>query len=73
MRSNKDFRSASGRFGPEDSAKKAIRLEPIKKSGKERYTVFGHAEEDYDEDAELMSYKKQESALDYYDDGEEDL
>ena len=52
-----------------DELRKAKRLEPIRKSGKERHTLYSKFEEDVDE--EYTSYVKRESALDYLDDEEE--
>lgn len=67
MKSTKDFRP-----GSEDTTKKATKLEPIRKSGKERHTLFKTLDQD-DDDAELNALRKRESILDYIDDGEEDL
>lgn len=66
MKSTKDFRP-----GSEDTTKKATKLEPIRKSGKERHTLFKTLDQD-DEDAELNALRKRESILDYIDDGEEE-
>lgn len=53
-----------------DELRKAKRLEPLRKSGKERHTLYNKfEEEDEDED---YSYAKRESALDYLDDEEEE-
>ena len=68
MKSIKDFRSKQQSFDSEDSMRRASKLEPIKKSGKEKHSLY---DEDEDEDAELRSLRKRESAYDYYDDGEE--
>ncbi len=54
--------------GGDDSIKKPMKLEPIKKSGKERHQIYGDLD---DEEMELDSYRKRESVLDYYDDQEE--
>ena len=52
--------------------RRASKLEPIKKSGKEKHSLYSRLDdEDEDEDAELRSLRKRESAYDYYDDGEE--
>ena len=53
-----------------DELRKAKRLEPLRKSGKERHTLYNKLEEE-DED-EDYSYAKRESALDYLDDEEEE-
>ncbi len=51
-----------------DELRKAKRLEPIRKSGKERHSLYSIFEQD-DED-EPMPYVKRESTLDYFDDEE---
>lgn len=51
-----------------DELRKAKRLEPIRKSGKERHALFSSFEEDDDEAFALLS--KRESVLDYLDDEE---
>lgn len=66
MKSTKDLRATSK---PEDSLRKAAKLEPIKKSGKERHQML---EELDDDDVELETYKKRESILDYFEDDEEE-
>lgn len=70
MKSNKDLRGKAGAFDSGDLLKKAIKLEPIKKSGKEKRSFIKELDED--EDVDLMPLKKRESVLDYIDDGEED-
>lgn len=49
-----------------DELRKAKRLEPIRKSGKERHELFGSIDED-EEDEPLV---KRESILDYLDEEE---
>ena len=52
-----------------DELRKAKRLEPMRKSGKERHTLYGSFEDD--EDSEELSLKPhRESAYDYLDDEE---
>ena len=51
-----------------DELRKAKRLEPIRKSGKERYSLYSSIE-DEEEDEELMP--RRESVLDYLDDEDE--
>ena len=51
-----------------DGLRKAKRLEPIRKSGKERHSLYSSIEEE-EEDEELMP--RRESVLDYLDDDEE--
>lgn len=47
--------------------RKAKRLEPIRKSGKERHALYSAIDEDEDDEA---PYVKRESALDYLDEEE---
>ena len=70
MKSTKDFRGSREVLDSGDTIRKAVKLAPLKKSGKERHTLYGDLDEE--EDLNRMSYKKRESALDYFDDGEED-
>lgn len=51
-----------------DELRKAKRLEPIRKSGKERHTLYSRYEEE-DEEEEYVPAKR-ESAFDYLDDEE---
>ena len=52
-----------------DEPRKNKRLEPMRKSGKEKYALYGSFEEDSDEeDLDLKPHR--ESALDYLDDEE---
>lgn len=71
MKSTKDFRGKTHDFSAEDLLRKAAKLEPIKKSGKERHALFSQLKED-DEESELRAMRR-DSILDYYDDGEETL
>ncbi|WP_295940875.1 hypothetical protein [uncultured Alistipes sp.] len=52
-----------------DELRKAKRLEPIRKSGKERHSLYSELDEE-DEDEEFMP--RQESVLDYFDDEDEE-
>ncbi|OUN76235.1 hypothetical protein B5G09_10390 [Alistipes sp. An54] len=54
-----------------DELRKAKRLEPLRKSGKERHTLYSQYEEEDDEE-DYRSYARRESALDYLDDEEEE-
>lgn len=54
-----------------DELRKAKRLEPLRKSGKERHTLYSQYEEEDDEE-DYRSYARRESALDYFDDEEEE-
>lgn len=69
MKSNKGLRASSDVFGPEDLLRKAAKLEPIKKSGKEKRAFI--RELDDDDDFDLKQLHKKESVLDYFDDGSE--
>ena len=72
MKSIKDFRSKQQSFDSEDSMRRASKLEPIKKSGKEKHSPYSRLDDDDDDDdVELRSLRKRESAYDYFDDGEE--
>ena len=72
MKSIKDFRSKQQSFDSEDSMRRASNLEPIKKSGKEKHSLYSRLDDDDDDDdVELRSLRKRESAYDYFDDGEE--
>ena len=52
-----------------DELRKAKRLEPMRKSGKERHALYSRFEEE--DDDEYTPYVKRESALDYFDEEEE--
>ena len=51
-----------------DELRKAKRLEPMRKSGKERHSLYSTLDED---DEAYTPYVKRESALDYFDEEEE--
>ena len=51
-----------------DELRKAIRLEPMRKSGKERHSLYRSIDEE--EEEELMP--RRESVLDYLDDQDEE-
>ena len=65
MKSNKDFKPARQQQNP-DSMRKATKLSPMRKSGKDKYTMY--EEIDSEDDETYTSEKKRESVLDYYDD-----
>ena len=52
-----------------DELRKAKRLDPIRKSGKERHSLYRSIDEEDDED--LLGTTRRESVLDYLDEGEE--
>ncbi|MBQ2413972.1 MAG: hypothetical protein II315_03510 [Rikenellaceae bacterium] len=67
MKQTKDLRS----FDSTADGKKSHKLDPIRKSGKERHNLYGRFDDD-DNDEELDNYRHRESARDYYDDGDEE-
>lgn len=68
MKTNKDFQTKGNASGAEDLLRKAAKLDPIKKSGKDRHRVFASSEEDED----IIIPRHKESVLDYFDDVPED-
>lgn len=68
MKSTKDFRGPGNRRSDSDDLHRGTKLPPAKKSGKERYSIYG---EDDGEEL-LLSVPKKESAFDYFDDGEDE-
>ena len=68
MKNGRDFRNRDTNSYSEDLLKKATRLEPIKKSGKDKKVVI----EDEDEDDDIVYRPKRESILDFYDDRDDD-
>ena len=70
MKSNNEFRAKGHVQDPEEKTKKAVKLPPIKKSGKERHSLYSSLEDD---DELPLDYKKRESVLDYFDDTDEDM
>lgn len=67
MKSTKSFRDTSGRFGSED-VRRGTRLAPVKKSGKERYSLYSAEDEE-----DLLPLPKKESVFDYLDDTDEEF
>lgn len=63
MKSHNGFRGKTEGFDTEDALKRAAKLEPIKKNGKDRIALDAE-----DDDELLTDYRKKESILDYYDD-----
>lgn len=67
MKTVKDFRVRDN-LNP-DGMHKGTKLPPMKKSGKEKYNLYGDLE-----DPEEEEYgSKRESVFDYFDDEEEDI
>lgn len=71
MKATNDFRNRSRVSDSEDSLRRAAKLDPIKKSGKERHAMYSLVDEE--EELEELMDRKRESILDYYDDIEENL
>jgi len=53
-----------------DELRKAKRLEPMRKSGKERHSLYRSIDEEDDED--LLGTTRRESVLDYLDEGDDE-
>ena len=53
-----------------DELRKAKRLEPIRKSGKERHSLYRSIDEEDDED--LLGTTRRVSVLDYLDEGDDE-
>ena len=53
-----------------DELRKAKRLEPMRKSGKERHSLYRSIDEEDDED--LLGTSRRESVLDYLDEGDDE-
>ena len=53
-----------------DELRKAKRLDPIRKSGKERHSLYRSIDEEDDEN--LLGTKRRESVLDYLDEGDDE-
>ena len=53
-----------------DELRKAKRLDPIRKSGKERHSLYRSIDEEDDED--LLGPTRRESVLDYLDEGDDE-
>ena len=66
MKSNRGFRHKASDGGSEDLLRRAAKLSPIKKSGKDKRTIYSQMDDD-EADAELLALRKQESVLDYFD------
>ncbi|MDY3979081.1 MAG: hypothetical protein SOZ00_03580 [Tidjanibacter sp.] len=63
----KNFRKAAD--SSEEFTKRPAKLEPIRKSGKERHTLYDNDFDD--EDDELLNLRPKESVYDYFDDAEQ--
>lgn len=69
MKSPKASRGHVSVSDAKDSMKRPVKLDPIRKSGKDRYAIYGGLDEDDDIDT---GYRKKESILDYYEEEEAD-
>ncbi|MEG1607032.1 MAG: hypothetical protein RR931_01980 [Mucinivorans sp.] len=69
MKSTKDFRSQDAAA---DTLRRASKLEPNRKSGKDKHHIYKDIDPEDDEDYELNSLRPRESVLDYMDDQEDD-
>ena len=67
MKQNKGLRTGHD-DNAEDALKKAVKLSPIKKSGKDKHYLYSELD---DEDDMELDYRKRDSILDYFDDEEE--
>ena len=67
MKQNKGLRTGHD-DNAEDALKKAVKLSPIKKSGKDKHYLYSELD---DEDDMELDYRKRNSILDYFDDEEE--
>lgn len=68
MKSNKDFAKKSA---SEDALRRAAKLDPIKRSGKERHQLFKSLNDGHSDEEEAEDYRPaRESVLDYMDDEE---
>ena len=72
MKSQKGFKAKAFTPDNEDAIRKPAKLEPARKSGKERHTLYGNIDDESDDWSENYDYKKKESVLDYFDDGSDD-
>lgn len=70
MKSAKEFL----RPRDEDNIRKAAKLDPMRRSGKERHQLFKSlsSADEPDEEQEDYVTQKRESVLDYFDDGQDD-
>lgn len=72
MKSQKGPKVSGYTSDTEDVIRKPAKLEPVRKSGKDKITFHGKFDDDVDELDEDFGYRKRESVLDYFDDGDDD-
>lgn len=68
MKTQKGFRNEKST----NELRKAKRLEPMVKSGKERYHLYRELDDNSDDDSNDELITKQKSILDYFDDNDDD-
>lgn len=68
MKSTKDFSKATA----EDSLRRASKLDPIRRSGKDKHQLFKSLSSSDEEEEEDYQFSKRESILDYMGDDEEE-
>lgn len=61
------MKTLKGNHEKDDSLRKAKRLEPMRKSGKERHAIY----RSIDDEDEEYTLPRRESTLDYFDDDDE--
>lgn len=67
MKSTKDFRNGKSASFGSDELRRGTKLAPARKNGKERFSIY----DDVDDEEQLFTAAKRESAFDYLDDEEE--
>lgn len=72
MKTGNALRNKGMAAQPEDMVKKGNKLAPMKKSGKDKHFIYNDLD-DSDDDEFGGDYRRKESVLDYFDDGEEDF
>lgn len=71
MKTGNAFRVKGTSAEPEDMLRKGARLAPMKKSGKEKHFIYDGLDDELADEEFVEDYKKKESVLDYFDDGED--
>jgi len=71
MKSEKNFRGKPDGNHDSEDLRKAVKLDPVRKSGKERHSLYDELDEETEE-LEFDAFRKKESILDYFDDEEEE-
>lgn len=71
MKSQKGFKATGYASNTDDTIRKPAKLDPVRKSGKDRHSLYTSFEGD-DDSGEEYEYRKRESVLDYFDDGSDE-